>query len=48
MVRDLSYAPLCEPIRLGPVAASNRYYQIPHCGGMGYHRPQMLAARRGV
>ncbi|MCP4303239.1 MAG: NADH:flavin oxidoreductase, partial [Gammaproteobacteria bacterium] len=32
----------------GPVTAPNRFYQVPHCTGMGYHRPQMLAAMRGI
>jgi dimethylamine/trimethylamine dehydrogenase len=39
---------LFEPIRLGPVTAPNRFYQVPHCNGMGYRMPQSLAAMRGV
>jgi len=45
---DPRYAPLFEPIKIGPVTAPNRFYQVPHCSGMGYTRPQMLAAMRGV
>ena len=45
---DPRYAPLFEPIKIGPVTAPNRFYQVPHCTGMGYNRPQMLAAMRGV
>ncbi len=45
---DPRYAPLFEPIQIGPVIAPNRFYQVPHCTGMGYSRPQMLAAMRGV
>jgi len=48
MTRDSRYDPLFEPIQLGPVTAPNRFYQVPHCSGMGYHRPQMMAAMRGV
>ena len=45
---DPRYAPLFEPIKIGPVTAPNRFYQVPHCTGMGYTRPQMLATMRGV
>src|SRR5210317_1840926 len=48
MARDPRYDPLFEPIQVGPVTAPNRFYQVPHCTGMGYNRPQMLAAMRGV
>jgi dimethylamine/trimethylamine dehydrogenase len=46
--RDPSYDVLFEPIKIGPVTAKNRFYQVPHCTGMGYLRPHMLAAMRGV
>ncbi len=39
---------LFEPVRLGPVTAKNRFYQVPHCSGMGWRRPQTLAAFRGM
>ena len=45
---DPRYAPLFEPVKIGPVVAPNRFYQVPHCAGMGYNRPQMMAAMRGV
>ena len=48
MARDSRYDALFEPLQLGPVTAPNRFYQVPHCSGMGYHRPQMMAAMRGV
>jgi len=48
LARDPRFDPLFEPIRLGPVTAPNRFYQVPHCTGMGYQRPRMLAAMRGV
>ena len=47
-MRDPRYDCLFEPIRLGPVTAPNRFYQVPHCSGMGWKRPRMLAAMRGV
>jgi dimethylamine/trimethylamine dehydrogenase len=48
MPRDPRYDVLFEPVRLGPVTAPNRFYQVPHCTGMGYRRPQTLAAMREV
>ncbi len=47
-MRDPRYDVLFEPIQLGPVTAKNRFYQVPHCSGMGWQRPKMLAAMRGV
>jgi dimethylamine/trimethylamine dehydrogenase len=35
-------------VQIGPVMASNRFYQVPHCNGMGYGFPSSLAAMRGV
>ena len=46
--RDSRYDPLFEPVKIGPVIAPNRFYQVPHCAGMGYLRPQMMAAMRGI
>jgi len=48
MARDPRYDVLFEPVRIGPVTTRNRFYQVPHCSGMGYRRPQTLAAMRGV
>ena len=42
------YAILFEPVRIGPVIAPNRFYQVPHCNGMGYRMPEALAAMRGI
>jgi len=39
---------LFQPIQIGPVVAPNRFYQVPHCNGMGYRMPRSLAAMRGV
>jgi len=48
MTRDPRYDILFEPVRIGPVQAPNRFYQVPHCNGMGYLRPRMVAAMRGI
>ena len=48
MTRDPRYDILFEPVRIGPVTAPNRFYQVPHCNGMGFLRPRMLAAMRGI
>ncbi len=48
MPRDPRFDVLFEPVRIGPVTAPNRFYQVPHCTGMGYRRPQTLAAMREV
>lgn len=42
------YQPLFEPLRIGPVTAKNRFYQVPHCTGMGHALPHTLAAMRGM
>ncbi len=47
MTRDARYDILFEPIRLGPVTAKNRFYQVPHCNGMGYMYPNTWLAMRG-
>ena len=48
MSRDPRYDILFEPVCIGPVVAPNRFYQVPHCNGMGFLRPRMLAEMRGV
>jgi len=42
------YDILFEPVRIGPVTAKNRFYQVPHCSGMGHALPRTLAAMRAV
>lgn len=42
------YDILFEPVRIGPVTAPNRFYQVPHCNGFGYRMPQGMAAMRGM
>ncbi len=48
MARDPRYDILFEPIRIGPVTAKNRFYQVPHCNGMGHPMPEAVAAMRGM
>ena len=48
MPRDPRFDILFEPVPIGPVTAPSRFYQVPHATGMGYRRPQTLAAMRGV
>ncbi len=48
MPRDPRYDILFEPIRIGPVTAKNRFYQVPHCTGSGWERPRTLAGLREI
>ncbi len=48
MARDSRYDILFEPVRIGPVTAKNRFYQVPHCNGMGYRDPSAMVALRRV
>ena len=40
------YSKLFEPVKIGPVVTKNRFYQVPHCCGMGHLRPKAHAAMR--
>lgn len=42
------YDILFEPVRIGPVTSPNRFYQVPHCNGMGHRFPRSLARMRGI
>jgi dimethylamine/trimethylamine dehydrogenase len=46
MPRDARYDILFEPVRIGPVTAKNRFFQVPHCCGMGFNWPQTHARMR--
>ena len=48
MPRDSRYDILFEPLKIGPVTTKNRFFQVPHCTGMGWLRPRTLAAMREV
>ncbi len=47
-MRDPRYDILFEPIKIGPVTAKNRFYQVPHCNGGGYRDPSAAAEMRGI
>ncbi|MCV2892974.1 FAD-dependent oxidoreductase [Lentibacter sp. XHP0401] len=47
-MRDATYDILFEPVQIGPVKTRNRFYQVPHCTGMGHRYPRSEAAHRGV
>ena len=46
--RDPRYDILFEPVRIGPVTAKNRFFQVPHCNGGGYRDPSAVVEMRRV
>ena len=48
MARDPRYDILFEPVRIGPVMAKNRFYQVPHCNGMGHQYPSSWVEMRRI
>jgi dimethylamine/trimethylamine dehydrogenase len=42
------YDILFEPVAIGPLVTRNRFFQVPHCNGMGYRDPSAEAAMRKV
>ncbi|MDX6592049.1 MAG: dimethylamine/trimethylamine dehydrogenase [Gaiellales bacterium] len=47
-MREARYDILFEPVQIGPVTARNRFFQVPHCNGMGHRDPTAHAWMRGV
>ena len=47
-LKESRYDILFEPVQIGPVTARNRFYQVPHCNGMGHRAPSGMAAMRRV
>jgi len=47
-MRDPRYDILFTPLKIGPVIAKNRFFQVPHCNGMGHAMPLAHAAMREV
>lgn len=45
-MRDPRYDILFESMKIGPVTAKNRFYQVPHCNGGGYRDPSAAAEMR--
>jgi dimethylamine/trimethylamine dehydrogenase len=48
MTRDPRYDILFEPVKIGPLTARNRFFQVPHCNGMGSVYPSSMAAMRAM
>jgi dimethylamine/trimethylamine dehydrogenase len=48
MARNHRFDVLFEPVRIGPVSAPNRFYQVPHASGMTNALPHVRARFRGV
>ena len=46
LARDPRWDILFEPVRIGPVLAPNRFYQVPHASGMTNALPNVRAAFR--
>jgi len=42
------YDVLFEPVQIGPLTTKNRFFQVPHCNGMGYRDPSAQAAMRKI
>jgi dimethylamine/trimethylamine dehydrogenase len=45
---DPNHKILFEPVKIGPKTAKNRFYQVPHCNGMGHRWPRSMAEMRSV
>ena len=48
MNNEQPYGVLFESVKIGPVTTNNRFYQVPHCCGMGHLRPRAHAAMRSI
>ena len=46
MERDARFDILFEPVKIGPVTAPNRFYQVPHASGMTNALPRTRASFR--
>jgi len=47
-MRHPNHDVLFEPVKIGPVTTRNRFYQVPHCTGMGHRYPKSEAKLRGI
>lgn len=47
-MRDPRYDILFDKIKIGPLTTRNRFWQVPHCSGMGYRYPNAEARMRGI
>ncbi len=48
MPRNPKHDILFEPIKIGPKTMKNRFYQTPHCSGLGSEYPGAQAYLRGI
>ena len=48
MTTASKYDILFQPVRIGPVTAPNRFYQVPHASGMTEANPRVRAAFRAM
>ncbi len=48
MPNSPDYSILFKPVKIGPVTAPNRFYQVPHASGMTEANPRVRAAFRGT
>ncbi len=48
MAQSNAFDILFEPVRIGPVTAPNRFYQVPHCTGLGHANPAAEVALRAI
>ena len=46
MPRDPRFDILFESVQIGPLTTRNRFFQVPHCTGMGHMMPRSDAAMR--
>ena len=46
MARDARYDILFEPVPFGRIVLQDRFYQVPHCNGLGSDLPYSHAAIR--
>jgi len=47
-LRDQREVILFQQVKVGPVTTKNRFYQVPHCNGMGRAYPSSMAEMRGI
>jgi dimethylamine/trimethylamine dehydrogenase len=47
-MRDPRFDIMFEPVRIGPVVARNRFFQVPQCSGMGYRDVSSHAEMRAT
>jgi dimethylamine/trimethylamine dehydrogenase len=48
VARDPHHDVLFEPLRIGPKTLRNRFYQVPHCTGLGVQKPGSQARYRAT